>query len=113
MLKRGRLLFLQCIACHDIAAPQQGRTTAVSIEKVGPSLHGVIDRRAGSVADFHYTQALRESRLKWDEATLDRWLEKPTALVPGTAMIYVGMPSGSDRRALIAYLESATRPAHR
>lgn len=112
-LKRGRLLFLQCTACHDLVAAQAGGPAVASIDKVGPSLHGVIDRRAGGLAGFRYSAALRDSGLKWDEATLERWIEKPTALVPGTTMIYVGMPIAADRRALIAYLAAATRASGR
>ena len=112
-LKRGRILFLQCTACHDLTAAQQAASATASIQKVGPSLQGVIGRRAGSLGNFAYSAALRDSRLNWDEATLDRWLEKPTALVPGTAMVYVGMPRAVDRQVLIAYLASVKSPASR
>lgn len=105
--KRGRILYLQCTACHDLAAPPRDGSAAATIRKVGPSLLGVVGRRAGGLENFAYTAALRDSRLTWDVATLDRWIEKPTALVPGTTMIYVGMPAEADRRALIAYIASA------
>ncbi|MFO1457329.1 MAG: hypothetical protein U1F18_13900 [Steroidobacteraceae bacterium] len=110
VLKQGRILYLQCTACHDLAAPPRDGSAGATIQKVGPSLLGVIGRRAGDLENFAYSAALRDSRLTWDEATLDRWIEKPTALVPGTTMIYVGMPKAADRRALIAYIRSA-RPA--
>ena len=100
-LKRGKLLFLQCRACHEVAAGQPN--------KVGPNLHGVMNRPAGTVEGFAYTDALRRSGLHWDKSTLDRWIERPSALVPGTAMAFVGIPTEADRLAIIAYLESATR----
>ena len=45
------------------------------------------------------------ARLRWDEATLDRWLTRPAGLVPGTSMVFAGLASADDRRAVIAYLK--------
>ena len=75
----------------------------------GPSLRGVVGRKAGSDAQFGYTRALGASVLRWDVPTLDRFLTMPVALVPGTSMT---MPTEvpEDRRALIAYL-STLRPS--
>lgn len=101
VLKRGKLIFLQCRACHEIDAGQPN--------KVGPNLHGVINRPAAAVAGFLYTDALRHAGLRWDNSTLNRWIERPSALVPGTTMAFVGIPSEADRLALITYLESAAR----
>ncbi|MFZ9304530.1 MAG: c-type cytochrome [Steroidobacteraceae bacterium] len=101
--KRGRMLYIQCRACHDLQPSP--------VEKVGPNLGGVIGRRAGSAADFAYSPALQASKLVWDEATLDRWLEKPSALAPGNTMAFAGIANAADRAALIRYivLESAPR----
>ncbi len=100
-IKRGRLLFLQCRACHEVAAGQP--------HKVGPNLHGFIGQAAARADGFKYSDALSKSNLTWDAATLDRWIKHPSTVVPGTMMAYVGMASETDRRALIAYLESATK----
>ena len=108
-VKRGRLLFLQCAACHDIASASS-EDGEDSMRKVGPSLHGVVGRRAASVAGYIYSESLQTSGLTWNRANLSRWLEKPAALVPGTSMAYVGMPSEPDRLAVIRYLESTARP---
>lgn len=101
VLKRGKLMFLQCRACHELDAGQPN--------KVGPNLHGVINQPAAGVAGFVYTDALRRAGLRWDNATLNRWIERPSAVVPGTTMAFVGISNEPDRLALIAYLESAAR----
>jgi cytochrome c len=76
----------------------------------GPSLHGVVGRRSGTVPDYEYSDAMRRTRLVWDEATLDRWLAGPRALVPGTRMSFPGLPDRQDRRDVIAYLKAAGAP---
>ena len=100
--KRGRLLFIQCRACHEL------QPTAV--EKVGPHLGGIIGRRSAAVADFSYSPALTAAKLTFDKALLDRWLEKPSAVVPGNVMAFSGIPNAADRAALIRYLEVETAP---
>jgi cytochrome c len=101
--KRGERLFLQCRACHSLASETAG--------KIGPPLQGLLGRQSGKWPGFRYSSALAAADLTWDEATLDRWLASPAALVPGTAMVYAGLPKPEDRRALIAYLREATRVA--
>jgi len=95
--KRGRLLFIQCRACHDL----QPSTVA----KVGPNLAGVMGQRAGQVQGFTYSAALSSSKIVWDRATLDRWIEKPGAVVPGNIMAFAGIANAADRAALINYIE--------
>jgi cytochrome c len=65
---------------------------------------GVVGRRAGTVAGYVYSKALRNSGLTWDEPTLDRWLTDPGALVPGTKMFY-NVQSAQDRADIIAFLK--------
>lgn len=86
---------IQCMACHSNVAGKKG---------AGPSLFGVFDRPAGSVADFHYTAANKDSGLTWDAVTLDRYLQAPRTVVPGTAMTYAGLKNDTQRADLIAYL---------
>ena len=100
-IRRGKLLFLQCRACHEVASGQP--------HKVGPNLHGVMGRKAALAEGYAYSDALKKSGLTWDFATLDNWIKHPASIVPGTTMAFVGIPGEADRRALIAYLESATR----
>lgn len=98
--RRGERLFLQCRACHALGRSQDG--------KIGPPLGGVLGRPAASLPGFPYSKALATSGLTWDAATLDRWLARPTEVVPGTSMVYAGLTKPDDRRQLIAYLERAT-----
>lgn len=101
--KRGRLLFIQCRACHELQAGQP--------DKVGPNLSGLIGRRAGSKAGFAYSAPLSAAAFSWDRSTLDRWLEKPSAVVPGNSMAFAGVADPKDRVALINYLYAATGAA--
>lgn len=94
---RGKILYLRCAACHTL--------TAQAPSKVGPHLQGVVGRKSGAVANFAYSPAFKKAKLTWDEATLDRWLQRPASVVPGTSMVFAGMPNADDRKALIAYLK--------
>lgn len=95
--KRGRLLYIQCRACHEIKAGAP--------HKVGPNLHGLMGLKAAQIAGFNYSQALRAANIVWDRATLDRWLERPSAVVPGNTMAFAGIANPKDRAALITYIE--------
>ena len=84
----------RCVACHSPDA-----------NRVGPRHRGVVGRRAGSVADFNYSKALKGSDVVWDEQTLDRWLANPEAFIPGQRMNFrVSQPE--DRADLIAFLKT-------
>ena len=102
-MKRGKLLFIQCRACHDLQPGQPA--------KIGPNLVGLIGRKAASVAGFSYSAALKNSGIIWDRAQLERWIEKPSAVVSGNAMAFAGVVSATDRAALLNYLEVETKPA--
>jgi cytochrome c len=93
---RGRLLFLRCASCHDISAAPSA--------KLGPNLRGVYGRPSGSLPGYPYSPAMKQAHLVWNDQTLDRWLTKPTELVPGTAMAFTGLPNAQDRQSVIAYL---------
>jgi cytochrome c len=95
----GKRQFIFCQACHT-TEPGGGN-------KVGPNLAGVFDRGAGQAEGFVYSQALSESDLVWDVATLDKWIENPMALVPGTTMVFAGISDPEQRANLIAYLQEA------
>jgi cytochrome c len=71
---------------------------------LGPKHRGVVGRRAGSVADYAYSAALKNSGLVWDEALLDRWLTNPSALVPGTKMFFQ-VSDAQNRADIIAFLK--------
>jgi glucose/arabinose dehydrogenase len=93
----GKQLFTQqCLLCHSADTGDGGGAQ-------GPSLGGVVGRPAASYASFSYTDAMKKSGLVWNEATLDRFLEAPTKVAPGTAMV-IAVPGDADRANLIAYL---------
>lgn len=99
-LKRGKLLYIQCRACHELKADQP--------HKVGPNLAGLLGSKAASAEDFSYSSALTAAELTWDAKTLDRWLEKPSAVVPGNSMAFSGIANPKDRASLLAYIFSET-----
>jgi cytochrome c len=100
--KRGRLLYIQCRACHDLQPSP--------VEKVGPNLAGVVGRGAAQAPGFSYSPAMRGAKLVWDKATLDRWIEKPSAVVPGNIMAFAGIANPADRAALLRYIEIESAP---
>jgi cytochrome c len=89
----GQVLYKECMVCHSI-----------DTDEVGPRHRGIVGRRAGSIAGFDYSKELKNSGLIWDEATLDRWLTDPSALVPGTRMFYQ-VDNPQDRADIVAYLK--------
>jgi cytochrome c len=89
--------FAMCAACHSTEA---GKTL------VGPSLAGVVGRKAGSVAGFAYSDAVKNLGITWDEASLDKWLTNPAAMAPGTKMTFAGYPEAAKRKAMIDYLKT-------
>jgi cytochrome c len=95
---KGKQVFAKCQACHSVEA---------GTNKLGPSLHGVVGRTSGTLEGFKYSDAMKNAQLTWDEATLDKYLSNPKALVPGTKMVFPGLPKEEDRLAVIAYLKEA------
>jgi cytochrome c len=92
----GQQVFRQvCHICHEAVAGKN---------RIGPSLFGVVGRKAGAEPGFHYSDQNKNSGLTWDEATLDRYLKDPRAVVPGTKMAYAGLKDDQKRHDLIAYL---------
>ena len=92
----GKAVFAsQCAVCHPVVS---GRNS------VGPSLFGVVGRKTGSVAGFHYSAANKNADIVWDEATLDNYLKAPMTAVPGTTMGYAGLKDDTQRASLVAYL---------
>jgi cytochrome c len=94
---RGAEIYRRCMACHSIEH-----------DLVGPHHAGLFGRKAGSVPDFPYSQAMRNSGIVWNEATLDVFLKNPQARVPGSFMTFAGLPGDTERADVIAYLKQAT-----
>lgn len=100
-VEKGRRIFQKCASCHVI-----DRDTNL----FGPTLQGIVGRRAGSAANYRYSTAMKaagEAGLVWDEQALSEFLASPQKKVPGTSMRFWGFWFQSDIDDLIAYL---TRP---
>ena len=95
---KGKQVFAKCQVCHSIEA---------GVNKIGPSLHGVYGRKAGTLAGYNYTDAMKNSGFTWGEKTLDTYLTNPRKVVPGTRMVFVGLPKEQDLLNVIAYLKQA------
>jgi cytochrome c len=93
----GEKVFAKCKVCHQIGE------TAKNL--VGPVLNGVVGRPAGTYPGYHYSDANKNSGITWDEATLKVYLKDPKAKVPGTKMVFPGLPSDDDIANVIAYLK--------
>ena len=93
----GPTLFKQqCATCHT-----NNLTDAV---RQGPSLFGIVGRRAGSIDGFHYSAGLAKADFAWDDAKLDAWITNPQQMIPGTVMAY-RQAKPEVRAAIIAYLK--------
>lgn len=88
--------FASCAACHTVK-PNQNR--------LGPTLYGIVGAKKAAVAGFAYSPALKAAKGVWSEAELDAYLANPRAALPGTRMVYAGMPDAAKRKRLIAWLK--------
>ena len=91
--ERGVKVYKDCMLCHSLDR-----------NEFGPRHRGVFGRKAAALPDYDYSPALKASNLVWDEATLDKWLTDPSALVPGTKMIF-SVDDAQDRADVIAFLK--------
>ena len=96
-LENGRRAFARCRACHTIG--EGGPDMA------GPNLYGVFGRKAGEVADYKYSDAVKNAGFVWDGEHLDKWLAEPRTFLPGTKMSFAGLKDPKDRIDLIAYMK--------
>jgi cytochrome c len=87
-----------CAACHIVTA--EGR------RGVGPTVFGVVGRKAGSVEGFRYSAAKRDATLVWTPEQLDKYLTNPREFMPGTTMAFAGIRSAEERANVIAYLQT-------
>ena len=99
---RGERLFnQQCKACHTL--DKDGART------VGPNLHGLVGRKAGSTEGFSSSDAMKASGIVWDDKTLVEYLKDPKGRVPGTKMVYAGLKQEAQQADMIAFLKKATQ----
>ncbi|MDB5699847.1 MAG: cytochrome c family protein [Sphingomonadales bacterium] len=93
----GEAIFVQCKSCHAIEP---------GVNRTGPSLHGVVGRKAGIIDGFHYSPPMRNSGIVWSEPKLFEFLELPRHVVPGTMMSFAGIDDPQKRADVIAYLKA-------
>jgi cytochrome c len=99
--QRGERVFGACAACHSLEADRN---------MTGPSLSGLWNRKAGTLASFpRYSPALKSSNLVWDDQTLDGWIADPQHVVPGNTMTFHGIKDARQRADLLAFLKDATK----
>jgi cytochrome c len=89
----GKELFLACAACHTEKA-----------DALGPSLKGIVGRKAASLQDFRYSPAMQRANITWTEANLREYLMDPQGKVKGNRMPFSGMPNRNDVDDLISHL---------
>jgi cytochrome c len=97
---KGEKVYVKCKTCHDIDK---------GVNKVGPSLKGLVGRKAAAVPDFKYSEAMIAKGAEgvvWDEATLTVYLPDPKAFVPKTKMVFAGLKKSEDIEDLIAFLKT-------
>jgi cytochrome c len=91
----GKTLYEVCAPCHKLEPASS---------ELGPTLIGIMGRRAGTRDDFRYSRSLLGVRIVWDEAALDAFLADPQAFIAGTRMPFGGIPDRTERANLISYL---------
>ena len=99
----GEKVFAKCKACHVIDA---------ATNRVGPSLHGIIGRTAGTVEGFKYSESMIQhgkDGLVWNNENLDKYLADPKAFVPKNKMAFPGLKNAEDRANVIAYIDEASK----
>jgi cytochrome c len=94
--QRGKTVFNVCLACHTIGPGAQN--------KIGPELNGIDGRKAGTVANFDYSDANKSSGIVWNEETFEDYIKNPAAKVPGTKMIFPGIKNEQQEKDLWAYI---------
>ena len=94
--RRGEKLFEECAACHMLER---------NVEGVGPSLHGVFGRKAGSGGNFRYSPAMRRLDITWTPQLVEAYIADPQKMVPANRMPYAGMPDARDRADVILYMQ--------
>ncbi|MEE2720708.1 MAG: cytochrome c family protein [Pseudomonadota bacterium] len=100
---KGKKVYNKCRACHTLAAGKH---------RIGPSLNGVLGRKAGTAEKYRYSKAMVKAGvggLVWDEKTLGEYLKKPRAFIKGTKMVFPGLKKPTDLANLIAFLKQAAK----
>jgi cytochrome c len=94
--KHGASVFQRCAICHS--------NTKGAAAKIGPNLFGVMGRKAGTMPNFSYSSAMKNSGITWTPEKLQAYIQHPQQVVPGNRMAFAGVSSKADDADLVAYL---------
>lgn len=97
---KGKRVFNRCKACHNLTSSARTR--------LGPNLDELFGRKAGSAENYKYSKAMSDADILWTEETINEWLTKPNAFLPGNKMAFAGIRKEQDRKDLIAFLRQST-----
>jgi len=97
----GAVVFNRCKVCHSLEAGGHS--------PVGPNLHGLYGRTAGTVSGFTFSPAMKGSKIVWNDDTLGKFLRDPQGFIPGNRMGFPGIKDDKHLSDLLAYLKEATR----
>jgi cytochrome c len=100
-VEAGKIVFNGCKICHTVEAG--GRSG------VGPNLHGLFGRKAGTSDNFQYSAAMKNSGIVWDDETLAKYVRDPKGFIPNNRMAYPGLRDDTKIADLLAYLKDATK----
>ncbi len=99
-LAKGEKTFIKCKVCHAVEK---------DVSKIGPSLHGVFGRKAGSLESFpNYSDAIKSTDIVWGDETIREFVKAPRTYIAGTKMIFIGIKDDKVIDDLLAYLKSVT-----
>jgi cytochrome c len=98
--ERGKVVFDQCKLCHSLEP---------DMSRVGPTLHGLFGRKAGSVTGYDYSAGMKHKNIVWTEQTLRQYLSDPKGFVPGSKKAIQPIKDPKKLDDLIAYLKQATQ----
>ena len=94
---RGENVFKQCVICHAVGSGAQN--------KIGPELNGLDGRQSGSLTNFNYSAANKNSSFLWNDATFKQYIANPQAMIPGTKMPFAGLKDRQQINDLWVYLK--------
>jgi cytochrome c len=97
----GAAVFNRCKVCHSLGAGAHS--------PVGPNLHGLFGRTAGTAPGFSFSPAMQKSGVVWNDDTLAQFLRDPQGFIPGNRMGFPGIKEDKELADLLTYLKQATQ----